>query len=117
MTHDQWTDSPNGSGSPEEGSFTISQTGNSFTLSENARTYRGKIDGTMYTYSMSYLKEGSTVTMTTQFTLHSSTSGTGSTATTWTDGEFSYMEKHSLSIGKELPPNTLSIQLLLLGGE
>ena len=100
-TFNVWTDCPGDDVSPETGSVTITQSGNSFEVTDEDGTFAGSVSGATYTYTASYAEDGGTVTETTTFTLTSSTSGSGNTTWDWTDGIISCSGGHEFSTTKQ----------------
>lgn len=73
-----------------EGTAVVTQTGNSIEAVENhnGSTYKGTVSGARYIISGSYPDSGGTTAITLDFTLTSSSSGTGYMTLHWTNGTY-----------------------------
>ena len=104
-TSNTWSNCPDGSYPTETGSITIIQTGKTFTAYEDGKTSTGTVNGAVYTFTESYSEDGGAVTVFNTFTLTSSTSGTGVTNWTWTEGTYSCNGGHELTLLKQAETN------------
>lgn len=86
--------------SPESGIVTISQSGNTFTITRDGDSLPGTINGATYSASGSFSEDGGTTTTTLIFTLSSATTGTGTGTWTWTDGYYNCNGGFNLSLSK-----------------
>ncbi len=104
-TSNHWIDQGNSGdctgGSPECKIVTIGQSGDTFTLTMDGKSYPGTVSGAIYTGGTSYPDSGGTTTEVVIVTLTSESSGSGTGGWFWTDGFWWCQGGHDISITKD----------------
>ena len=88
--------------SDETGVAYVTQNGNSITIVADGITFSGTVSGANYSLSASYPEDGGTNTTSLNFSLSSSTSGSGTIAWSWTDGYYYCNGGNNISMTKRL---------------
>ena len=86
----------------ETGVGYVTQNGNGVTSVVKDITYTGTVSGANYSLSASYAEDGGTTTISLNFSLFSSTSGSGSIAWSWTDGYYYCNGENNIFMTKQL---------------
>ena len=97
--------------SDETGVAYVTQNGNNITIVADGITYSGTVSGANYSLSASssYPEDGGTNTTSLNFSLSSSTSGSGTIAWSWTDGYYYCNGGGNISMTKRLTVDWVSI--------
>ena len=104
-TTDNWVNPGNAGciANPDEiGVAYSTQNGNNCTSVVEGITYTGTVSGASYSLSASYAENGRTTTISLNFSLSSSTSGSGTIAWSWTDGYYYCNGGNNISMTKRL---------------